>query len=91
MKIRNNQQENRYEAEVDGGVAFAEYHHEGSTVRFTHTEVPEESEGKGVAGRIVQFALDDCKTRGLKVVPVCGYVKAFISRHSEYGKLVAEE
>lgn len=59
------------------------------TRRCIHTEVPEALEGRGIAGRIVRFALDDVRARGLKAVPRCPYVAGYISRHPEYQDLVA--
>ena len=43
----------------------------------------------GVASQLVRWALDDVRARGLVLVPVCPFVKAFIARHpDEYGDLV---
>jgi uncharacterized protein len=87
--VRNNPEDGQYEAEVDGGLALAAYQLRGDTITFTHTEVPEELEGLGIAGQVVRFALDDARARGLKVVPRCPYVAGFIRRHPEYQDLVA--
>jgi predicted GNAT family acetyltransferase len=39
----------------------------------------------------VADALDDIRSRGLKVVPLCPFVAAYIRRHPEYEDLVARE
>lgn len=86
--IRNNEQQSRFETTIDGKTAFSAYNRDGDTLTFTHTEVPPELEGKGIAGAIVKFALDDARTQNLGVVPACSYVASYVKRHPEYGDLV---
>lgn len=89
--IRNNEQESRFETTVDGSVAFAEYDlEEPNRIVLTHTIVPDELSGRGVAGEIVKFALDHAREQGLTVVPQCSYAAAWIKRHPEYGDLLAK-
>jgi predicted GNAT family acetyltransferase len=78
-----------YEITVDGtvaGHAFFEEH--GHTVVFTHTEVDEAYEGKGVGGRLAQAALDDVRARGLHVIPRCPFIRGWIEKHPDYADLV---
>jgi predicted GNAT family acetyltransferase len=88
-EIRNNQAENRYELDEEGVTAFAEYRLRGGRISFTHTLVPKEIEGRGVGSRLVRGALDDVRRRGLKVVPICPFVKAYMERHPEVQDLRA--
>jgi uncharacterized protein len=39
----------------------------------------------------VADALDDIRSRGLQVVPLCPFVAAYIRRHPEYEDLVTRE
>lgn len=80
----------RYEARDPAGelLAFTEYDLIGHTIVFVHTVTPPEHQGKGYASRLVQGALDDVRARGLDVVAVCPYVKAWIPRHPEYQDLL---
>ena len=57
--------------------------------RFTHTEVPDALEGRGIGKRLVKAALDDARAQGLKVVPVCPFVKHYIENHPETQDLLA--
>ena len=82
--VRHNEAEHRYELETDHGLAIAVYRRQGDSAIFTHTEVPPEDEGKGIGGRLVRSALDDTRWRGLKIVPACSFVVAFMRRHPEY-------
>ena len=80
----------RYTATVDGRVAaLAEFIPTPELVVFTHTETDPSFEGQGVASQLVRWALDDVRARGLQVLPLCPFVKAYIGKHmDEYGDLV---
>ena len=82
--VRHNVAESRYELDTEHGMAIAVYRLQGDRAIFTHTAVPPQDEGKGIASRLVRAALDDVRLRGLKIVPACSFVVAFVRRHSEY-------
>jgi predicted GNAT family acetyltransferase len=84
MNVRHNQARSRYELDTPHGMAIAVYAARGDTAVFTHTEVPPQDEGKGFATQLVQAALEDTRRRGLKIVPACSFVVAFVRRHPEY-------
>lgn len=88
VEVRHNEAASRFEAEVDGHLGVAEYRRDGQRIAFTHTEVPEELEGRGVAGQIVRVALDYARDQNLEVLPRCRFVAAYIRRHPEYQSLV---
>ena len=81
----------RFEAWLADGtlVGFAGYTMRGDAIVFTHTEVPEEYEGQGIAARLVTTALEAARARELHVVALCPYVRSFLRRHEdEYSDLV---
>lgn len=86
--VRHNAAEHRFEAQVDGYLAVAEYERDGSRLIMTHTFVPPELRGRGLAEKLVRPALDYARNEGLNVVPACSYVAAFIQRHPKYQALV---
>lgn len=88
LEIHDNAAASRYETTVEGRLAFAEYMLTGANITFTHTEVPVELEGRGIASQLARFALDDARARGLAVIPLCPFIKAYIARHPEYQPLV---
>jgi predicted GNAT family acetyltransferase len=90
LRVTNNEEKKRFEAAVGDDVAVAEYDLHPDKIIFTHTEVPAAMTGKGVAGKLVQHALDDARKRKLRVVPLCAYVASYIKRHPEYEELVEE-
>lgn len=87
--VENNEAESRFE--VGGGDAVLEYELSDGEIALTHTEVAPELEGRGIAGKLARAALEYARERGLKVVPLCGYVEAYIRRHPEYEPLVRVE
>ncbi|MGE5214389.1 MAG: GNAT family N-acetyltransferase [Nitrospirota bacterium] len=55
---------------------------------MTHTKVPRNIEGRGIGSRLVRGEFEIAQAQGLKVLPKCPFVKAFIDRHPEYSHLV---
>jgi predicted GNAT family acetyltransferase len=62
---------------------------EEDTVLLVHTEVDPAFEGQGLGERLVADALDDLRARGLKLVPLCPFVRAYLRHHPEQADLVA--
>ncbi len=58
-------------------------------ITLVHTEVDPAHGGQGHAATLARGALDDARSRGLKVVPSCPYVASYIEKHPEYADLVA--
>ena len=81
----------RYELSIDGEVAgFTAYRVRPGLIAFVHTEVDERLQGRGLADRLIRFALEDARARSLAVLPFCPFVKAFIERHREFEELVPD-
>lgn len=88
-EVTNNQAKGQYELSAGGDMALAAYHVESGTISFTHTEVPEAMEGQGVGSRLVAGALEDVRARGLKVAPLCSFVRHYMETHPEVQDLLA--
>lgn len=87
--VTDNRARCRFELPVEGHVAFAAYTLDGEVITFTHTVVPSELEGRGIASRLIGHALEDVKARGLRVVPQCPFVAAYIKKHPEWEAVLA--
>lgn len=81
--VRHNPSASRFESTLDGKLAVAEYVVEGDRALFTHTFVPPELRGRGLAERLVRAGLEWARYERLRVVPQCSYVAAFLQRHPE--------
>lgn len=86
--VTDNRERNRYELTIEGHTAFAAYRIDGDVITFTHTIVPPELQGQGIASRVILHALTDVQARGLRVIAQCPFVAAYIRKHPEWAALL---
>ena len=89
IAVHDNAAQQRFELDLGGRTAFATYRENGGVVSILHTEVPGDLNGKGYGSDLVRGTLDLIRARGLKVRPMCGFVRFFIREHPEYEDLLA--
>jgi len=90
VELKKNTELSRYEVWLDGQrVGFAEYLRQDDVVVMPHTETDPAFGGRGLAGRLVDFALRDIDAQGLRVEPSCWFVAGYIRRNPQYQRLVA--
>ncbi len=91
ISIVDNAGEERYEIRAGGELAgFLQYRLRRGLIELVHTEIDEEFEGRGLGSRLIAFALDDARERGLAVLPFCPFVNDYMRRHRQYVALVPE-
>jgi predicted GNAT family acetyltransferase len=86
--VRDNKVQSRFELNVDGGIAFANYRLTPSAVIITHTETPRALRGHGIASQLVEGALALIRADGRKVIGACGFVVDYLRKHPEYQDMV---
>jgi hypothetical protein len=86
--VRDNPDLNRFELDLNGKTAVAYYQLSPGVITFRHTEVPPEMSGHGIGSQLVRGALEAVRTRGLKVVPKCPFVAAYMAKHPEFNDLL---
>ncbi|HUC07421.1 MAG TPA: GNAT family N-acetyltransferase [Solirubrobacterales bacterium] len=92
ITVADNADRERYEIRVDGKLAgFVKYGLRSESIELVHTEINDEFEGRGLGGRLITFALDDARERGLAVLPTCPFANDYMQRHRQYVDLVPEE
>lgn len=67
LPIQDNPEAQRFEVEVEGRMAFAEYRLPEGSILFSHTAARE---------------------RGLRVIPVCPFFVAWLSKHPDEADIV---
>lgn len=77
----------RFHADVDGGRAVAAYERREDVLVLTHTTVPPQAEGRGVGSALAREALAFARAEGLRVVPECPFMAAWLDRNPEYRDL----
>ena len=87
--VADNPAEHRFELKAGDHLALAYYTLAPGIVTFTHTEVPHELSGQGIGSRLARGALEQVRARGLKVIPKCPFISAFIATNAEFADLVA--
>ena len=91
LSVRDNRSELRYELVRDGevlGFLLYRIEPEGAVV-LVHTDVGPAYEGKGLGSVLVKGALDDLREQGVRAIPLCPFVRAYIRRHPEYAPVGA--
>ena len=89
LTVRDNSEARRYEAVLDGEVVgVAQYRPGPGRLIFTHTEVDDAAEGRGIGSRLAAGALDDVRQRGLRATLHCPFISAYVRRHPEYADIV---
>ena len=78
----------RFSITVDGHQAYVQYERDGDVLVITHTVVPPEIGGRGIAGKLVRAAFEHARDHGWKVRTVCSYAAAWVSRHPEFAGLL---
>lgn len=92
IALADNAAGERYEIRVDDEPAgFLQYRLRPGSIELEHTEIDEEFEGRGLGSRLISFALDDARDRGLTVLPFCPFVNDYIRRHRQYVALVPSD
>lgn len=87
--VRDNPERSRFELDVDGQIVFGNYRRQGDVLAIIHVEAPVALRGTGAAGRFMQGLMDEMRQRQQKVLPLCGYARAWLKRHREFDDLVA--
>jgi predicted GNAT family acetyltransferase len=91
IDVVDNPEESRFEAHVDGQIAFVSYLRRDDTIFFTHTEVPKELEGRGLGSVLARAVLERARAEHWKVVARCPFIAKYIERHPEYQAVLRRE
>jgi uncharacterized protein len=84
IEVVDSPEQHRFELRVDGELAGAAYYRlHPDEIVFTHTEVDKAYEGKGLGSKLAAGALTAVQGRGLRVVPQCPFIAAYLKRHPE--------
>ena len=90
--VRDNPQRHRLEIDLgDGEFAFAIYELLPGAIRFTHTEVPKSHEGQGLGTAMIEAGLAVARERGLKLIPICPFFRAYLRKHPEAQDLISPQ
>jgi len=81
--MRDNKEEDRFEREENGLLAWANYRIRDGKYQLAHVEADPPLRGTGAAGRLMQDIVDHARAQQLVIVPRCSYARAWFQRHPE--------
>ena len=88
LSIQHQADKGRFWAEVDGHALELDYQCRGDQLIFHHTGTAPALQGCGLAGQLVEHALQWAAPLGLQLVPACSYVAAYLQRHARWQRLL---
>lgn len=88
-RVVNDSGAGRFKILTEAGTAYLTYVESADALDLVHTKVPPELEGRGYASALARAALEDARTRHLRIIPTCPFVQGYLRRHKEYADLVA--
>ena len=89
LNVSHDTDQHRFHVEVEGSSCVLDYRLTDSIMTITHTGVPSEVGGRGIAAQLMTAALHAARSHRWKVVPACSYATAFMAKHPEFEDLRA--
>jgi predicted GNAT family acetyltransferase len=91
LEIKHNEANHTFEVWIDGYLSKLDYIQDAKNFVIAHVGVYPEHRGQGVAGKIVDAALEYAREKGLRVIPMCSYAAAYIRRNPRHMELTEQE
>lgn len=86
--FRDNAERGRFELDVGGLVAFADYRRREGDLVVTHVEAPIPLRGTGAADRLMKAVAETARAEGRRIVPFCGYARAWLKASKTHRDLL---
>jgi predicted GNAT family acetyltransferase len=87
--MKNNTSLSRYELEISGLTAYADYRVDNNILIIDYVFAPEELRGTGAAGKLMAEIAKEASSKQMKIRPICGYAAVWLRKHREYHDLLA--
>lgn len=79
----HNAKDSKYEYHIDGYIAYIIYDDQNGEMHLTHTLVPDELAGKGLAKTLLEDVLEQIKKDNKKAVAQCTYIIKYQEKYPE--------
>jgi uncharacterized protein len=88
--VKDNPAEERFEVHDGDELAGALYYEQrGEALALVHTEIEPAFNGRGLGSVLVRRTLEQLRERGVKILPLCPFVRSYLEKHPEYDDLKA--
>lgn len=89
--VRDDAAHHRFAITLHGDDLAAAYYRrdENGHIVLTHTEVPSEYGGRGIASALARGVFDLARSRGDRLVLKCPFMSAWFAKHTDYADVVA--
>jgi len=89
IEVKVDLNQNKFIAIVEGHEAYIEFQLEGNILDLQHTFTPRELRGKGIAGKVAEFAFEYAEKNNMKIIPTCPFIPSFLEKNEQYKELLA--
>ena len=89
LDITHDSEAHRFTTLVEGKQCVLDYRLAGQQMTISHTGVPADVGGRGIASALTREAVETARAKSWKVTPACSYAAAWLKRHREYDDLLA--
>jgi predicted GNAT family acetyltransferase len=87
--VRHDPDRHRFVLPLPEGEAVLDYHPQADgTLDILSTVVPAAARGRGSGGMLVDAALAHARSKGVKVIPSCWFVRTWVAQHPEHQDLL---
>jgi predicted GNAT family acetyltransferase len=87
-RFSDHSREGRFELDIAGQIAFANYRRTGDGLLIFHVETPRGLRGQGVAARLMEHVLETARSEGRELIPFCSYASSWMRRQRQSAKAV---
>ena len=87
LQVTRNEADNIFEVWIDGHLCKLDYIQDGNNLVIEHVGVYPEFRGQGIAGKLMEVALEYAKQNSLRVIPMCSYAVYYIRNNPQYIEL----
>ncbi len=83
--------EGRISVKTEHGEAELLYRKDSDILVVYHVFTPPDDRGQGIAEKLADTVVDLAKKEGLRIIPECSYMQAFLNKHKELKKYEMKE
>jgi predicted GNAT family acetyltransferase len=82
-RFSDNPDQGRFELDIAGQIAFANYRRTDEGLVIFHVETPRSLRGEGVAGVLMGRVVEAARSEGREVIPFCSYASSWMRRQRQ--------